>query len=123
MVVIVFFGDDLSRRLGDYLYVYIVLWIAIVFCLLLLSLRVLGTYSVMKLIFLSLAVGYLSTVVAYIIAVVFDVYGMRETHKSITMDIVTVSLVFPFLSLRGWLFSLIFAATSLALNSFSHLRE
>jgi hypothetical protein len=121
--VIVFSGDELSRRLGEYVYIYLALWVVAVFGLLLLGVKAIRSYSLLKVVLLSLAVGYLSAVVAYVFAVVLDVSSVREVHKPNTADIIAISLLFPFFALRGWLFSVMFVPIAATLNYFGRSRR
>lgn len=116
-VVVVAFGDELARRLGAYFHIYTFFWIVAVYGLLILALKMVGKHGILNTVLVALTVGYLSTLFAYVLAVVLDVHGIREIHKYNLVETVMVSLVFPFFVLRGWLFCVLFALTSVAFHA------
>lgn len=121
--VVLIFGGELSRRLGEYDCIYLICWCVFVFGLVLILQGLIKYYDFWKILIVSLVVGYIPTVFAYIFAVVIDVSYVREIHNLKVMDSIVVSLFFPFFVLRGWVFSLFFAFLLFVLNFFGWLRS
>ena len=117
--VLLLFYDELSRRLGDFFIIYCITWGISIFVTLFVSLKLFGSVNNKKLIILTALVAYLSVSVAYILAVV----NINLISQPVTMEILLVSLMFPFLALRGWVFCILFVSTSFVLNTLSQKSE
>lgn len=102
------FGDELARRLGNYLITYSISWGLSVIGLLLISFKLKHQPSKFRTVILGVGIGYLSVVSAFVFAVVLDVSGIRPTHQPMTIDTFVIPLVFPFFALKGWVFSALF---------------
>lgn len=114
--VLIYDTEALGRRLGDYLLIYSVVWGFVILVLLLVTFKLVKVLNNLKIIVLGLTVGYLSSVLAHIIAIVLDVSSIRTAHSLLPMEGLVVPLIFPFFILRGWVFSAVFIAIALLLN-------
>jgi hypothetical protein len=123
LAVILVFGDELSRRLGEYSYVYYLCWCISIIGLIMPLHYIFRFYDIRKLLIVTLFVSYISTVLAYTLAVVFDVSGIRELHYLNLNDAFVISLVFPFFVLRGWVFCFLFTLFLLVLYYLGWLRK
>lgn len=114
--VLLLYGDELGRRLGNYFPSYLVIWVLSVVGLLLLSFRLIGSPTALKTIILGVSIGYLSVVLAHVFAVVLDVTNIRIVHKPLSGNEFVIPLVFPFFVLKGWMFSVLFIPLAFLLN-------
>lgn len=105
---LLFFYDELVRRLGDYFPIYCVIWGISIFAILFIGLRLFGLLNNFKLIALTVLVAYLSGILAYLLAVA----NVSLVNSPYSIEILLISLVFPFLALKGWVFCLLFLSTS-----------
>jgi hypothetical protein len=106
--IFILFGDELARRLGNYFITYSVIWGLFLIGLILISFRVKNQPSKLKTVILAVGIGYLSVVLAFVFAVVLDVFGIRQIHQPINIDTFVIPLIFPFFALKGWIFSALF---------------
>jgi hypothetical protein len=119
VLIFLFYKDDLGRHLGNYFLTYSVSWVLSVVTLLFASFKMMEQPTVLKIIMLGIFIGYLSVVLAHVFAVVLDVSNIRGVHKSISIDELVIPLVFPFIVLRGWMFSVLFIPFVLLLNRYT----
>ncbi len=115
VTVLLLFYDELNRRLGDFFLIYCVMWGISIFVTLFLGLKLFGSVNNIKLVILTALVAYLSGLLAYILAVV----NINLISQPVSMELLLVSLVFPFLALRGWVFFILFVSTSSVFKYFS----
>ena len=118
-IVFLLYRNELGRRLGDYLLVYSVIWVLLVIGLLFLSFKLIGSPTALKIIVMGIAIGYLAGVLAHIFAVLLDVSNIRAVSPPISVDALVVPFIFPFLLLKGWVFSLFFILFALLLNRYN----
>lgn len=118
-LVFLLFGNEINRRLGEYYFLYSISWGTAIFFLLLIGLKIFNLITYSRLIILGILVSYLSSFLAYIISVVFDISNIKNIEQFIPHEMYLISLVFPFISLKGWVFCLIFIASISALVLFS----
>jgi hypothetical protein len=69
-----------------------------------------------KLAVLAGLVGYSSTVLAYIVAVLLDVFYVRAGWQAIPFEMLIVSFVLPFFALYGWFFCIVFVISIVVLQ-------
>ena len=118
-VIFLFYKDELGRHLGNYFLTYSIIWVMSVVMLLCISFKLIGAPTVLKVIILGVAVGYLSSVIAHVFAVVLDVSNIRFAHMQISVDEFVIPLLTPFIVFKGWLFSVLFIPAALLLNRYS----
>lgn len=118
-IIFLFYMDVLERHLGSYFLTYSVIWVLSVTGLLLASFKLLRQPTALKIIMLGSAIGYLSVVLAHVFAVVLDVSNIHGVHRSTSIDELVIPLVFPFIVLKGWMFSALFIPFVLLLNRYS----
>lgn len=107
-LVFLLFDNEINRRLGEYYFIYSISWGVIIFFLLFIGLKFLNSINYSRLIILGILVAYLSSFFAYIISVIFDISNIRGIEQLIPSEMYLISLVFPFITLQGWAFCLIF---------------
>lgn len=116
VIVFLLYGDELARRLGEYLLVYSSIFAFVVVGLIIASGSFIGSPTVLRIVALGVFVGYISGVVAHFLAVLLDVSGIRSVHPPIPVSALVIPFFFPFLVLKGWVFSVLFIFVALILN-------
>lgn len=117
--VFLLYGNELGRRLGNYLLVYSVIWVLLVIGLLFLAFKLVGSPTALRVIVMGVVIGYFSGVLAHIFAVFLDVSNIRAVSPPISFDALIVPFIFPFLLLKGWVFSLFFILFAFLLNRYN----
>lgn len=112
------FYDELVRRLSDHFSIYCVIWGISIFAILFIGLKLFGLLNNFKLIALIVLVAYLSGILAYLLAVA----NINLVNSSYSIRILLISLVFPFFTLKGWVFCLLFISTSLSMDMLNKIR-
>lgn len=115
-VIFLYDSHWLERRLGSYYFPYVITWGLTVFGLLLAGVRLVRSLSLRRSVVLSLFVGYASTVLSFVLVVGLDVFGVRQTHASLSSEDFLIPLFSPFMLLRGWEFTVLFVLLVVALN-------
>jgi hypothetical protein len=115
-IIFFFYSDYLSRHLGNYYLMYSIIWVLSLTMLLLVSLKFMRQLNNLKIGVLGASIGYFSVVIAHFFAVVLDVSNIRNLHMPISLGELAIPLIFPFIVLKGWIFSVLFVTFALLLN-------
>lgn len=118
-VIFLYDAHWLERRLGSYYFPYVLTWCLVVFGLLLAGVRLVRSLSLLRSVVICLFVGYASTVFSFVLVVGLDVFGIRQTHASLSGEDFLIPLFSPFMLLRGWEFTVLFVLLVAALNILS----
>jgi len=110
------YTDELSRHLGEYFQMYSVTWIIALVSLLFMCSKFIELSNAIKVSVFAVAIGYFSVLIAYVVAVMFDILSVREIHTEISFNEMIIPLVYPFIILKGWAFIMLLVSFTLLFN-------